>query len=182
MKLIEDVKMKLTPEGRKRVFKDVVRLSTEHMIETANPKAFTKEYLIEVVFKKFKIAFQKGNYYVDTTGRKIKVDYHLTNSRGDTFLAQAKPMNFYLYVSGPDGAVNKIRRMFRIAEVRDKFKFGIATNGIDWVFIDKKGKVYSDVSILRNPRKIKDFLKGKKVVDSDHFDEDTLKAWEEVFD
>jgi hypothetical protein len=182
MELIEDVKRKLTLEGRKRIFKDAVRLSSEHIIDKAHPKDFTKENLVEVVFKKCSVNFLKGKYFVDMTGTKIKADYHLANKRGDYFLAQVKPINYNLYVSNSDGAINKIRRLFRIAEVRAKFKFGIATDGKEWIFIDKKGVICFSRSIKNAYSEIRAILRGKKVVDSEHFDEDSWKAWEEAFD
>ena len=40
-----------------------------------------------------------------------------------------------------NGAVNQIKGIFRLGEVQKDYEFGIATDGLKWVFIDKNSKV-----------------------------------------
>jgi hypothetical protein len=128
--LIEKLKEKLTLDGRNRVFEDGYKLSSEFIIEKSDPEAFTKEFLIDTIFRRLGLEKLPEKHFRGIRGEMRKVDYLLKNSKGTTFVAEAKPLNSDLFEKGPNGAVNQIKGLFRLAEVKEKYQFGIATDGL----------------------------------------------------
>lgn len=64
MKLIENIENKLSLDGRKRVFEDGIKLSSDHLVDKADPEAFTKEHLIEVILKRLNIEIQLEKHFI----------------------------------------------------------------------------------------------------------------------
>ncbi len=139
--ILENVKSKLNPNGRTRVFEDKKEISSEFMVESSEPEAFTKEFIIEKVFNFLELEKLPEKQFETPTGKDRSVDYRIKNQKGDIFLVETKPINAELFDKSKDGAVNQIKSLFKLVEVRDKYKFGIATDGLKWVFVNKEGKV-----------------------------------------
>ncbi|MFW9803734.1 MAG: Eco57I restriction-modification methylase domain-containing protein [Candidatus Thorarchaeota archaeon] len=179
--LISKIEDRLTLDGRKRVFEDGEKLSSDHLLEKADPEAFTKEFLIEPIFDAIGLEKLPERHFRGMKGDLRKADYQLKNTTGRLFLSEVKPINTDLFDKSPEGAVNQIEGLFRLAEVRDTYDFGIATDGLKWVFIDKKGKQVYNYSIHEDLSKIEDVLKGKSHVSSDLIEEEITKKFYEWY-
>ena len=126
-KFLKKIKDGLTLNGRKRVFEDNRKLSSDLMKEPADPEEYTKEFLISPVLELFSLQKLPEKHFTTATGRR-KVDYRLINDNENHFLLEAKPLNSNLYDKSKDGGINQIKGLFLLAEVKDKYSFGIATS------------------------------------------------------
>ena len=93
------------------------------------------------------------------------------------FLVEAKPLNANLFDKSKDGGVNQIKGLFRLAEVKENYDFGVATDGLRWVFIDKNKEVVSDLNLETDYEQIKVFLVGKEKVISPKTEEEISKKF-----
>src|SRR3989344_1679779 len=133
-KLLEKFKEGLTLDGRKKIFEDGYKLSSDFLVQKSDPEAFTKEFLIEPIINKFELSKLPEKHFKGIKGELRKVDYLLKNQKNISFLAEAKTLNSDLFEKGSDGAVNQIKGLFRLAEVKENYKFGLATDGLKWIF------------------------------------------------
>ncbi|MCD6496017.1 MAG: Eco57I restriction-modification methylase domain-containing protein [Candidatus Aenigmarchaeota archaeon] len=175
--LIEKFEEMLTLNGRKRVFEDGQKLSTDFINQKSDPEAFTKEFLIEPVFRKFNLSKLTEKHFRGIKQDLRKVDYVLKNHKGESFLAEAKPLNSDLFDKSSDGAVNQIKGLFRLAEVQRDYEFGIATDGLKWIFIDKNSKVVFQYDLRDELDKIREILVGKEEVSSERIEEEISKKF-----
>ncbi len=175
--LLEKFKEELTLDGRKRVFEDGYKLSTEFIKEKADPEAFTKEFLIEPIIRKFNLSKLPEKHFRGIRHDLRKVDYILKNEKGKSFLAEAKPLNSDLFEKNINGAVNQIKGLFRLAEVQRDYEFGIATDGLKWVFIGKNSKVVFQYDLREDLDKIREILIGKEEVSSERIEEEISKKF-----
>jgi hypothetical protein len=175
--LLEKFKEELTLDGRKRVFEDGYKLSTDFMKQKADPEAFTKEFLIEPIIRKFNLSKLPEKHFRGIRQDLRKVDYILKNQKGKSFLAEAKPLNSDLFEKSVHGAVNQIKGLFRLAEVQRDYEFGIATDGLKWVFIGKNSKVVFQYDIRQDLDKIEEILIGKEEVSSEKIEEEISKKF-----
>jgi hypothetical protein len=169
--IIEKVKERLTLDGRKKVFEDRHKLSSDFLIEKSDPEAFTKEFLIEKIIQKFELEKLPEKHFRGIKGELRKVDYRLKSKKDVLFLVEAKPLNSNLFEKGADGAVNQIKGLFRLAEVKENYHFGIATDGLKWV------KVVFELDITKDLDKIKKILIGKEEVSSERIEEEISKKF-----
>ncbi len=172
-----EVRERLTFDGRKMVFDDWKKISSESMIESSEPEAFTKEFVIEMVFNFLELEKLPEKQFETPTGKDRSVDYQIKNQKSDIFLVEAKPINADLYDKSKEGAVNQIKGLFKLAEVKDNYKFGIATDGFKWVFIDNAGEVANELDLEKDYEQIKEFLAGKEKVVSSKTEEDISKKF-----
>jgi hypothetical protein len=175
--LLEKFKEELTLDGRKKVFEDDYKLSTDFMKQKSDPEAFTKEFLIEPIIRKFNLSKLPERHFRGIRQDLRKVDYLLKNQKGKAFLAEAKPLNSDLFDKSVHGAVNQIKGLFRLAEVQKDYEFGIATDGLKWIFIGKNSKVVFQYDLRDDLDKIKEILIGKEEVSSERIEEEISKKF-----
>ncbi|MEA1957718.1 MAG: Eco57I restriction-modification methylase domain-containing protein, partial [Euryarchaeota archaeon] len=173
--LINNIKERLTFDGKNRVFKEGKELRSEFMNEEAEPEAFTREFLIDKIFSALELEKLPEKKIVDSRGLR-SVDYRI-KSKERMFLVEAKPLNADLFEKSRDGGVNQIKGLFRLAEVKENYDFGVATNGLRWVFIDRTGKIVDDLRLEADFARIKEFLVGKEKVVSPKTEEEISKKF-----
>lgn len=126
--LIKDIKKRLTFDGKNRVFYEGKELRSEFMNEEAEPEAFTREFLIDKIFSALELEKLPEKKIEDSRGLR-SVDYRI-KSKERMFLVEAKPLNADLFEKSREGGVNQIKGLFKLAEVKENYDFGIATNGL----------------------------------------------------
>ena len=145
--LLDKLKDKLTLDGRSKIFERGYRLDSKFLKETSDPEAFTKEFLIDPIIRKLGLEKLPEKHFIGMKGSRRKVDYILKNEKGIPFLLEAKSLNSDLEKTG---AVNQIKGLFRLVEVRDNYQFGIATDGLKWLFIDKNSVIVYKLDLIRD--------------------------------
>lgn len=179
--LFDNFREKLTILGRAKVFDEGKELDSAFMKITAKPEAVTITELIDPIITYLKLTKLPQKNFTDTDGNRW-VDYYLKNQKGDLFLLEAKPINQPLDKKGDKNAgVNQIKRLFRLAEVRDVYTFGIATDGRKWIFIDKTSKVVYPLDITNDFVKITEILVGNEEVSSEKIEEEISKKFYEWY-
>jgi len=172
--LIKDIKERLTLDGSNRVFNEGKELRSDFMKEKAEPEAFTREFLIDKVFHTLELEKLSEKYFEDAHGHR-SVDYWIKSKRG-MFLVEAKPLNADLE-KGKDSGVKQIKGLFKLAEVQKNYDFGVATNGLRWIFIDNNEEIVSDLKLEDNFEQIKEFLIGEEKVISPKTEEEISKKF-----
>jgi len=175
-KLIENLKEHLTLDGKERVFEKNLPLQSSYLIEKSDPEAVTKTLLIEPIIEKLNLG-KLPEIHFKSIEKLRRVDYRLKNEENILFLVEAKPLNSDLFEKSPSGAVNQIKGLFTLAEVKENYQFGIATDGILWIFIDKNAKIIYKLSIKENFEHIKELLIGKEEVSSEMVEEEISKKF-----
>ena len=104
------------------------------------------------------------------------VDYRVDIGK-KKYLLEAKALNVDLYDKSPDGAVNQIRRTFKMADVKEKYEGGIATDGRIWVFLDKDGNDRQKLDAQKDYDKIVKILNGDQTIRRDIRQEDISKKF-----
>lgn len=171
--LIEELKDMLNLNGKQRVFEQNQELKSSFFLENADPEAVTKDVLIEPVIRALGLKKLPEKHFELPQNRMRKVDYRLKNDMDISFLVEAKPLNADLFEDIDSGAVNQIKELFLLAIVKEGYAFGIATDGIKWVFINKEREVVYTLDIRYDLAKIKEVLVG-------HTDVSLQRAEEEI--
>jgi len=174
--IIADVRRRITLNGRKKVFEQKRKLLSIFLKEEMDPEAFTKKFIIEKIFDLLKLKVLPERHFRTVKGIR-KVDYRAKNLNDRMFLVEAKPINADLHEKGDEGAVNQIKGLFRLAEVKENYNFGLATDGLTWIFIDRNGEITAELDLLENYDKIKDFLLGEERVISQKTEEEITKRF-----
>ena len=173
--LIKDIKERLTLDGKNKVFEEGMELRSEFMKEKAEPKAFTKEFLIDKILDTLGLEKLPEKSF-ETPSDYLSVDYRI-KSKERTFLIEAKPLNANLFEKSKAGGVNQIKGLFTLVEVNENYDFGVATDGLRWVFIDKSGKIVDDLRLEENFEQIREFLAGRERVVSPETEEEVSKKF-----
>jgi len=163
--LIETSKEYLTLDGRVRVFERKLKLRAEDMEEPSDPEPFTKDYLIKPIIDLLKLKTLSERKF-KIWGKERKVDYSVENNKKKKVLIEAKPLNDDLFKESKNGAVNQVKEMFLLAEVKENYDFGIATDGIKWVFITKTRNIADIFDIRVDFHQIKERIVGIKRITS----------------
>ena len=174
--IIADIRRRMTFNGRKRIFEQKRKLLSVYLEDEMDPEEFTKKFIIEKIFELLNLEVLPEKHFRTVKGKR-KVDYKVKNLNNKMFLVEAKPINTDLYEKGDDGAVNQIKGLFRLAEVKENYNFGVATDGLIWIFIDKNGEETAKLDLLKDHDKIKDFLVGKERVISQKSEEEITKRF-----
>src|SRR5271157_5317400 len=132
---INELKSLLTLDGKQRVFEQNQELNSTFLIENADPEAVTKSIFIEPIIRDLGLKKLPEKHFQLPQDRMRKVDYRLKNDKNLSFLVEAKALNANLFDESGGGAVNQIKELFMLATVKENYEFGIATDGIKWVFI-----------------------------------------------
>ena len=159
---IDEVWYKLTSDGRSDVRDHNKPLRSVNLKEQSDPEAFTRYFLIEKILDLLNLEILPEKQF-RTVKAKRKVDYRVKN-QDQMFLIEAKPINVDLYEKGDEGGVNQIQGLFRLAEVKENYDFGVATDGLRWVFINREGEITEDLAILKDFNRIKELLTGEKPI------------------
>ncbi len=173
--LITDIKERLTLDGKNKVFEEGMELRSEFMKEKAEPEAFIKEFLIDKILDALGLEKLPEKSFETPSGYR-SVDYRI-KSKGRMFLVEAKPLNADLFEKSKSGGINQIKGLFKLVEVKENYDFGVATDGLRWIFIDKSGKIVNDLRLKENFEKIKEFLAGKERVVSPETEEEISKKF-----
>ncbi|MCW3134805.1 MAG: Eco57I restriction-modification methylase domain-containing protein [Methanophagales archaeon] len=173
--LIKDIKERLTLDGKNKVFEEGMELRSEFMKEKAEPEAFTKEFLIDKILDTLGLKKLPEKSFETPSGYR-SVDYRI-KSKERTFLIEAKPLNANLFEKSKAGGINQIKGLFKLVEVKENYDFGVATDGLRRIFIDRSGRIVDDLRLEENFEKIKDFLAGKERVVSPETEEEVSKKF-----
>ena len=161
--IIKDAKehMKIGSQGI--VFEEGKKLTAEDLKTPQDPEQFTKSYIVEGVFDLLKVNYQTGERRFKVTDGFRKVDYG-PSYKTINFLVEAKPINGDLDSKSKDSAVNQIKGIFRLHEAKVNYSFGIATDGLRWIFISNDGEQVADCDILNDFAAMEHFITGKEKV------------------
>jgi len=173
----EEVKKKLTLEGKKRVFKDGHELTSYDLINRQEPEEFTREYFIDkILYELLKAESTGPKIFKTTDGTPRDVDYAVKYN-SNKLIIEAKPFNTDLYDKSPNSGVNQIKGIFRLGKVSDNYDYGIATNGLQWVFIKEEN--IEEYNIITNFDIIKNYLIGKRILRKIKLEDISKKFYEE---
>lgn len=177
--IIENFKKELTFDGKTRVFEDNEELRRDFLLTPAKPEDITLEFLIDPIITDI-LRLEKLpqiNFKGIGKGGDRWVDYRLKNdATNQMILLEAKPINADLY-NKKDGAIKQIKDVFRLAEVQRDYEFGIATDGIRWVFIDKNQRIFRNLDIRTHIDEIREIILGKEKVSVDRVEEEISKKF-----
>ena len=179
--LIKTSKEYLTLDGRVRVFERKLKLRTEDMEEPSDPEPFTKDFLIKPIIDLLKLNTLSERKF-KIWGKERKVDYSVENEKKKKVIIEAKPLNDDLFKESKNGAVNQVKEMFLLAEVKENYDFGIATDGIKWVFITKTRNIADILDIRVDFLKIKERIVGIKRITSAKEEEAITKRFYNWYD
>ncbi|MBI2653101.1 hypothetical protein HYX00_06550 [Candidatus Woesearchaeota archaeon] len=161
-KIIQEFKKKLTLDGKSRVFENQQRLASEFIIDESDPEDLTRDFLIDkILFDILKLELNAKNIHFRAFKELRKVDYAL-KINDKKILLEAKPINADLFDKSSDSAVNQIKGIFRLAEVKENYEFGVASDGLQWAFIDKNSNVVNTLNIFTDFEKIREINKFSK--------------------
>ncbi len=160
--------------------KEEKKLSSDDLKTPQDPEEFTKRYIIEKVFQILGVNYETGERRFITPDGIRKADYG-ANKGNINFLVEVKPLNENLYKNSPDGAVNQIKGLFRLAEAKENYDFGIATDGLKWVFISKEGEIICECDLIKDFDKIREYISGKKAVKKSKREEKISKKFYEWY-
>jgi hypothetical protein len=172
--LIKDIKARLTLDGKNRVFNEGKELCSDFMEETAGAEAFTREFLIDKILDALELEKLPEKSFETPQGHR-SADYRI-KSKERMFLVEAKPLNADLK-KGKDSGFEQIKGLFKLAEVKENYNFGVATDGLRWVFVDKNEEIVSDLKLEEQFEQIKEFLVGKERVVSPKTEEEISKKF-----
>ncbi len=173
--LIREIKGRLSLDGKNKVFEEGMELRSEFMKEKAEPEAFTKEFLIDQILDALELEKLPEKSFETPSGYR-SVDYRI-KSKERMFLVEAKPLNADLFEKSKAGGINQIKGLFKLVEVKEKYDFGVATDGLRWIFIDKSGKIVDVLRLEENIERIREFLAGKERVVSAETEEEISKKF-----
>ncbi|MFH0890062.1 MAG: Eco57I restriction-modification methylase domain-containing protein [Candidatus Aenigmatarchaeota archaeon] len=170
----------LTLDGEKRIFEDGKELSSDFLKERAKPESYTIELIIRKIFDKLEVDIlpEKQIEVLDLElNEKLRnVDFRI-KSKNLKILVEAKPVNSDLKTDSSSGAVNQIKGLFKMTEVSNNYDFGIATDGLKWIFIDNSGKKTEEIDIRDSFDRLKELILGKEKVISRETEEEISKKF-----
>jgi len=180
--LIAEVKNKIRFDSLKRIFEGGDELRSNDLKEPQDPEEFTRSFLIDkILFDILNVNLTARNRKFITPRSRRKVDYALKYEKTN-FLIEAKPINKDLYEKSPDGAVNQIKGAFTLAEAKENYEFGIATDGLKWIFINSNREIIDELEVSIDFEKIKSYLKIKKPIPIHKRDEISKKFYKKYND
>jgi methylase of polypeptide subunit release factors len=180
--LLEQLKEKMTLDGRKRVFEDGEELSSDHLKTSAKPEDVTVDNLIRPLLDEHNIEM--------TPQRKIEAgkndyrwaDFGLETTSGEKILLEAKPLNQDLEDISGRSALEQIQGLFRYVEARQTYSFGIATDGSRWIVVDNETRVVYDIDIREDYDTLKQVLSDQKTVSAGKIEEEISEKFYRWYD
>lgn len=160
--IINEFYGKLTPTGRFKA-ENGKEIKSDHIVEKSEPEEFTKEFLLRKFIELFELETLPEKIF-EAMGHIRKCDYILKNKKDEKFLLEAKPLNANLFKDVNEGAVNQIKGLYDVHEVVQTYKYGIATDGIKWIFISDAKEVLEKFDIRKDFVKIFEIFNGIKEI------------------
>ncbi len=136
--IINRAKAEVKLECKTSIFEGNMKLTSDDLKTAQNPEEFTKGYIIEKVFQILNVRYETGEARFDIPGGIRKVDY-APKTDNTHFLVEAKPINSDLFEKSKDGAVNQIKDLFLLDEVKKGYDFGVATDGLRCITKSSRG-------------------------------------------
>ncbi len=162
-RILTNAKKKVKVDRRALIFSRKKRLSSEDLETPQDPEEFTKKNIIEKVFDLLDVDYSLGERRFRVPGGMRKADYGPSYG-GLKFLVEAKPIGDDLWKRAKDGAVNQVKELFLLQEAREEYSFGVATDGLRWVFISNSGDFVAECDLERDFAAIENFITGKSAV------------------
>jgi len=162
-RILTNAKKKVKVDRRALIFSRKKRLSSEDLKTPQDPEEFTKKNIIEKVFDLLDVDYSLGERRFRVPGGMRKADYGPSYG-GLKFLVEAKPIGDDLWKRAKDGAVNQVKELFLLQEAREEYSFGVATDGLRWVFISNSGDFVAECDLERDFAAIENFITGKSAV------------------
>ena len=152
----------LTLDGIARVMNGHEELNGSHLKVTAKPEEYTKDRLITPILTMVgcRIDFHEREFKALRKTPRF-IDYDVTTVTGTKYFIEAKPLNAKLDKNDDQGALVQVIDAMRLAEVRDEYKLGIATDGYSWIFVNGKNKVVGTFDICNDFDIISSILKDE---------------------
>ncbi|WP_456475699.1 Eco57I restriction-modification methylase domain-containing protein [Candidatus Pyrohabitans sp.] len=160
-RILTNAKQKVKVERRALVFSRKKKLSSEDLKTPQDPEEFTKKNIIEKILELLKVDYSVGERRFRIPGGMRKADYEISYG-GLKFLVEAKPTGDDLWKK--DGAVNQVKELFLLHETKRDYSFGIATDGLRWVFISNTGEFVTECDLVKDFAAIENFITGKSAV------------------
>ncbi len=162
-RILTNAKQKVKVDKRELIFSRKKRLSSEDLKTPQDPEEFTKKNVIEKVFDIIGVDYSLGERRFRIPGGTRKADYEISY-RGLKFLVEAKAIGDDLWKRAKDGAVNQVKELFLLQEARENYSFGVATDGLRWVFISNAGEFVAEYDLVKDFAAIENSLTGKSAV------------------
>ncbi|PSG99201.1 MAG: hypothetical protein BRC29_03685 [Nanohaloarchaea archaeon SW_7_43_1] len=159
--LKEETLEKLNLEGKSKVKERGKKISTEDIKSDTLPEAFTEDNLILPIFDLLNLEAKREKRF-QWGDKKRAVDYELENENGDQFLLEAKKINSNLTSNRSGAAVEQIKQVFQLSEVKQSYEFGIATDGLTWIIINKDGEEVDQLNLEKDIFRLQELLKGER--------------------
>jgi len=157
--LMETFKNGLTLDGRQRVFKENKVLDGQDINQHQDPEEYTKRMLIAPLLDYLGCTIDNAERRFESLkNHSRKVDYTFHTAFGEKYLLEAKSLHSDLFAKKDDGAVNQILDALKLSDVVKEYKYGIATSGDRWIFINSDRELIADYSIENDFEKIKNIL------------------------
>jgi methylase of polypeptide subunit release factors len=159
--LIEETLEQLNLEGKSKVKERGKKISTEDIKSDTYPEPFTEDNLVKPVFNLLNLEARREKKF--QWGDKSRaVDYELENENGDKFLLEAKKINSNLTSNRSGAAVEQIKQVFQLSEVKQNYEFGIATDGLTWIIINKEGEEVDQLNLEKDIFRLQELLQGER--------------------
>jgi adenine-specific DNA-methyltransferase len=159
--LIEETLEQLNLEGKSKVKERGKKISTEDIKSDTYPEPFTEDNLVNPVFDLLNLEARREKKF--QWGDKSRaVDYELENENGDKFLLEAKKINANLTSNRSGAAVEQIKQVFQLSEVKQNYEFGIATDGLTWIIINKEGEEVDQLNLEKDIFRLQELLQGER--------------------
>ena len=162
-RILTNAKKKVKIDRRAPIFSRKKRLSSEDLKTPQDPEEFTKKNIIEKVFDLLGVDYSLGERRFRVPGGMRKADYGPSYG-GLKFLVEVKPIGDDLWKRAKDGAVNQVKELFLLQEARENYSFGVATDGLRWVFISNSGDFVAECDLVKDFAAIENFITGKSAV------------------
>jgi hypothetical protein len=160
-KLIEDTLDQLTLEGKSKVKEQDKKINSGDTRSDTEPEPFTEDNLIRPVFRLLDLEARREKKF--QWGDKSRaVDYELENGDGDKFLLEAKKINSNLTSNRSGAAVEQIKQVLQLSEVKQNYEFGIATDGLTWIIINKEGEEVDQLNLEKDIFRLRELLQGER--------------------
>lgn len=160
---LDEFKKGLKIGDRERVVENEVVLDIDHILEEVDPEPYTVRKLVEPILDQFDIEKLDEKRFRDIKGDIRKADLLLKDEKGRKVILEAKKANEPL----ENKCIDQAKNLFRLADVKEEYEFGIATDGFRWVITDENRKIVHDLDIREDFGKLKEVLTGKEEVKAD---------------
>ncbi len=179
--LLSSFKDSLTMDGRARVFEQGKALSADDLQAEAKPEDVTVAELIRPILQEHGVEMIPEKKFTGIQGERRYADYEL-HIDDRKMLLEAKALNTPLDDRTQTDAVDQIQGLFKLAEVRDKYEFGIATDGVNWIIIDSEARIVYKFDIREDYDRFKEVILGEATVSAEKIEEEISQKFYDWYD